>query len=445
MEPNEGWAKEARRVAELVGDLPPRLGKAFKVLLAGAVALVGGVVLAHELFEMLDADEIMVVQSPVAGNLTWHTSPGLKWQGFGKATRYSKRAIYVFETPVRFNDGGHASLKGSIQYEMPMDEVNLTRLHVRFGSQLAIQNQLLETITNKSIYMTGPLMSSKESYAEKRNALIRYVEDQIAGGVYRTIQREEKTKDPMTGADKTVTIVEVALGKNGLPERQEEAVLVGFGIRPFAFAIERLSYDATVEKQIQQQQQVTMDVQLAIADAKKAEQRAITAAKQGEAAAAEAKWRQEVEKAQQVTKGQQEFEVAKLQAQKQFEVAELEARQKLQVARLDADAAEQFKRAERLRGEGEAARRTALMRADGALDKRLEAYVKVAEVYAEAIKGYQGNWAPGVVMGGGSGTTGVPGAGANQLVELLTARTAHDLSLDMRSSLRGSLSSGGGR
>ena len=34
--------------------------------------------------------------------------------------------------------------------------------------------------------MTGPLMSSKESYAEKRNELLRLMEDQVQRGVYRT-------------------------------------------------------------------------------------------------------------------------------------------------------------------------------------------------------------------------------------------------------------------
>lgn len=40
--------------------------------------------------------------------------------------------------------------------------------------------------------MTGPLMSSKESYAEKRTNLIRFIEDQISNGVYKTAQKDIK-------------------------------------------------------------------------------------------------------------------------------------------------------------------------------------------------------------------------------------------------------------
>ena len=56
-----------------------------------------------KIFEPLDAEEIVVVQSPIRGKLTWHTSAGLKWQGWGKVTHYPKRAIYPFEERLRLN------------------------------------------------------------------------------------------------------------------------------------------------------------------------------------------------------------------------------------------------------------------------------------------------------------------------------------------------------
>ena len=99
-------------------------------------------------------------------------------------------------------------------------------------------------------------------------------------------------------------------------------------------------------------------------------------AKKGEADAARAKWEQEVIKAKMVT----------------------EAQQKLEVAQLDTPAAEQFKRAETLRGEGEGARRRLVMEADRALEKKLQTYSEVSKLYASAIKDYKGHWVPGVVM-----------------------------------------------
>lgn len=211
-----------------------------------SIFLIIGLILMTKMYESLDAEKIMVVQSPFSGKLTWYVTPGTKWQGFGKVTTYPRRDVYAYSVQVRFYEGGHGVMNGSIQYEMPLDVEKLTVLHKGFGSPEAIKKQLVETVTIKSAYMSGPLMTSKESYAEKRNDLIRYVEDQVSGGVYRTISKETKIKDPLTGVDKTVTMVEIVM-KNGLPERQEDPTLTPYGIRPFNFTITSLPYDPQVE------------------------------------------------------------------------------------------------------------------------------------------------------------------------------------------------------
>jgi len=381
-----------------------------------------------KVIENVDANEIVVIQDPIDGELHWYVTAGVKWQGFGRVTAYPKRAVYDFKCEqykegtsesqcaegtadgrisIRFNDGGHGWVDGSIQYEMPLNDANLTELHVRFGSRESIQKQLIETVVNKSVYMTGPLMSSRESFADKRNDLLRYVEDQVEGGVYQTTARDVRVKDELSGADKTVKLVEIVNGPNGQPLRQEQAQLTKFSIVPFNFSIKRLPYDAEVEGQIKQQQQITMQVQTAIAESRQAEQRAITVEQQGKADAAKAKWDQEVVKAKFVT----------------------EAQQRLEIAELDKKAATETKAKDILLGEGEARRRELVMNADGALEKKLGTWLEGQRVWADAVKGYAGNWVPNVVMGGGQ--SGNSASGAQDLVNLLTAKTARELGLDM--------------
>lgn len=384
-------------------------GKTFGIIIVGLI-LVVGLIFSGTIVETINADEILCVQSMGSGDLTWHSEQGGWYQQWGgDVTVYQKRDIFEINTSVRFNDGGHGKLYGSIQYEMPLDDSNLTELHKKYGSPEAIKNQLIQTVVNKSVYMTGPLMSSKESYAEKRNSLIALVEDQITNGVYKTISRDSRVIDPITGIEKTLTIVEI-VQKDGILQRQESPVLAEFGIRTFNFSIDSLPYDEEVERQIQQQQQITMDVQTAIADAKKAEQRAITVAEQGKADAAKAKWEQEVIKAKEVTLAEQKFEVAKL----------------------DAQAAEQYKRAQILRGEGDAAYKAKVMEADGALQQKLDTYLEVQRMYAEAIKDYQGAWVPNVIMGNNGATHN----GAMPFIDLLTVKAAQDLGLDMNMGIR---------
>src|SRR5262245_53762410 len=53
-------------------------------------------VLSGQFFEHLDAEQIMVIQAPLSGRLAWHINAGVKWQGFGKVTKYPKRFQYWF-------------------------------------------------------------------------------------------------------------------------------------------------------------------------------------------------------------------------------------------------------------------------------------------------------------------------------------------------------------
>jgi hypothetical protein len=367
----------------------------------------------------LDAKDAMIIQYPT-GTLKVCSQPGYYAQWFGTVTKYRKRSQFWFSSmadqgkavdqsiAVRFNDGGHARVSGSIAWEMPTADRAAIKLHTLYGSQTAIEQQLVRTVVEKSVYMTGPLMSSKESYAERRNDLISLIDDQIGHGVYKTEIIQEKQKDPITGQDKTVSIVKLVHDRNGQIARQDISPLEEFAIKTFNLAINEVKYDPTVEAQIKQQQDMIMQVQTSIAEAKRAEQTALTAAKNGEAEAAKAKWDQEVIKARLVT--------------------EAEARKA--VAALDVQTAELRKKELELQGEGEAAKRRAIMQADGALEKKLETYRTVMHDAFDAIKGYQGNWVPGVVMAG-NGQNAHNGNGAMDMINLMSVKAAQDLNLSL--------------
>lgn len=389
------------------------LNRILAVLAVVAAVLV--LIMMGQLIQDVGPDEIVVIQSPATGKLAWHVTPGPKWQGFGRVTVYRKRAMYEFEKDLRFNDGFHGKLVGNIQFEMPLDEANLNAIHAKFGSQEAVQVGLVKAVVDKSIYMTGPLMSSKESYAERRNALIHYIEDQIEGGVYRTTQRSERVEDPLTGAKRTITVVDIVL-EGGIAARQEAPFLTSFGVKPANLSIIGLSYEQAVEDQIQKQAQATMEVETAMAESRKAEQDALTVKAQGEAEATRTKWKQEAIKAQAV-----------VEAEQLKEVAVTAAVQRRDVARLDAEAAEQYKLKKIREAEGDATYKREVMEADGALAQKLATYEKVNGLYAAAIGQHAGAWVPSVVMGsGGAGTA----TSAQALIDLFTVKTARDLQLD---------------
>jgi len=380
------------------------------------LSALSAIILIPNCWENLDAHELMVIQSPVSGELTVHTDPGWKWQGFGKVTKYPRRALYAFmavdvanpgtSKRLRFNDGGHANLSGSVSWEMPLDPGSIVNIHKTFGNAEGVEQQAVAKMIDSAVYLAGPLMSSTESSGERRSELVQFINDQAENGVYVTQVREKEVIDPITSSKKTVAVTEIVKDANsGLPRRQQGSILAEFKIKLLPMSITELKYDEVVEGQIKQRQEATTQVQIAQANAKRAEQDAITIAKQGEAAAAKTKWEQEAIKAQKVT----------------------EAQQKLEVATLAAKEAEMYKREQILRGEGDAERKRLVMNADGALEPKLQAMIQMNKDQWAAIATYGGQWVPSVVMGQNGPSTN----GAQTLVDLLTTKTARDLGLDL--------------
>lgn len=386
-----------------------------KTKIISLVALLFGVIfvvsMSGKMAEDVDAGEIVVIQDPIDGDLHVYNQPGWVNQNFGTATHYKKSFQFWFKEgesdgqpiKIRFNDGGSADMQGSVRVNLPTDETSVIALHTAYRSQEAIEHALIRTTVEKAVYMTGPLMSSRESNAEKRNYLLQYVEDQAINGVYKTKQKEVKVKDELSGQEKTITSVEISQ-TNGVIDRTEKSPLKQFNISLSSLSINRIVYDKAVEEQIATQQKAIMQVQTAIANAKRAEQDAITVAKQGEADAAKAKWEQEVIKAKAVTQAEQDLEVQKLAAQ----------------------TAELFKKEQTLLGEGEAARKRASMQANGALEEKLAVYKEVQKYWADAFAKYQGNVVPQIQTGGGSGNAAI------NMMEVMGIKTAKDLMLEMK-------------
>ncbi len=399
-------------------------------LVAGVVVLILGIVFIANSVTTVAADEIVVKQNFFDGKLQVWNTPGVHWQNFGRLTIYKRSAQYWFNVQaadpnvkdakpndrsiqVRFNDGGHGNVSGSLRYDLPTDETKMLKLHSTYHSMENIDHELIKQVVNKSVFMTGPLMSSRESYAEKRNDLIDHIRDQIIHGVYRTERHTTKVNDIISGQEKTVDIVEPKVDpKTGQIEREEASPIEMFGINAYNITISGITYDPVIEKQIEQQQLAYQAVQQAMVDARKAEQAAITTAKQGEAEAAKAKWAQEVIKATEITKAQQDKDVATLQATKDKEVAALA----LETAKLAA-----LKTLTEAKADSDA--RRLAMQADNALQKRLDAYVEVQKAWATAAGAQRQT--PDVVLGGNGGATN-----ATQLMEMWTVRAARDLGIN---------------
>lgn len=375
-------------------------------LVGGIIAIVlaiGVIIAGFEVVEMVDADEIMVVQSPISGELTWHVTVGIKPQWFGKVSFYKKMSGSKFDSKVMFNDNGTGKLTGKFQVELPLDKEHLNNLHTKYGSQEAIERSLIIPTIDKVVYMTGPLMSSKESSAERKTDLIRFIIDQIEHGVYRTTQKTMTVQDLASKEDRTVMVAEIMM-KDAQPLRQEASPIQEFGIKIVNFAPSDLDYDEQVKEQIKKQQEITMEVQTARAHAIEAEQRRLTAEANGKANVMTEQYAQEVLKKKAVVAAERERDVAELH-KKEMEF---------------------YKAAQILKGDGDAYLKKAVIVADGALEQKLKALVEMNGQNATALADFKGNLVPTVVFGGDGKQHN-----AATLLELMGAKAAHDLGLNL--------------
>jgi regulator of protease activity HflC (stomatin/prohibitin superfamily) len=392
--------------------------KKIGLLVLSAITFLIALIIVPQLFTNVDAKQIVVLQT-ITGKLECLTAPGWTWQGIGKLTHYPRRDQFSFSSAIdqgkavdesiqtRFNDGGHANISGTINWAMPLSCEKIISLHKDFGSVNAIEQQLMRTAVQKVIYNVGPTMSSTESSAEKRPDIPKYIDDQLVNGTYLTKTVQHTEKDAITGQDKIVNVVTIAMDESGKAARESKSQLTEYGLVLQPVAINTIKYSDDVEKQITERQKATTAVQISKANAIKAEQEKLTTISQGEANAAKAKWEQEVENAKTIATAQA----------------------KVTIADASVKEAEAFKKAEILRGEGEATRKKLVMEADGALSPKLDALVKINEMYANAIKNAApGAWSPSIVMGGSGSNAG---QGANALIEMMTAKTAKDLGIDM--------------
>lgn len=360
-------------------------------------------------------ETIVVNQFPFTGKMEYWTTPGYKWQWFGKTTTYYKTYQLWFGAddeknnqlgnpiPVIFNDASNGLIYGSLRVKLPTETVYLSRIQTDYNGMDRLMQDLVRPTVTKVIYASGPLMSAFESYAEKKNDLIEYITDQLNNGVYKTTVKQVETIDPITGEKKTVKLASLIPDENapGGFRRSESSPFAYYGITIGAneggqVSISKIDYEDKVKKQIAQQQEANMMVQTSKAKTLAAQQEAIRAEEAGKAAAMEAKWEQEKVKAVAVVQAEQEYEVARLAAQKANEIAK----------KVKAE------------GEAEAYRQRKLVEAGLSPREKADFEMRTKIGVAEALSKIQ---LPKVVTAGGSssGNTAMDAMGLKMMTDLV--------------------------
>lgn len=388
------------------------------------------IILSGKIVETVEKGTYHVIQRPVTGNMEAIMQPGMYWQLFSDFQAWPTSYTFYFTADkkegkaddqsieVTFNDGSIARISGTSRVVLPKSEkeaIMITK-DMNFANYDDLEHRFILPIVRNALRLTANLMTARESYSEKMSDFIAWARDMIEHGLYKTEEVMKEIEDPRTKEKVQKMVKIVKRDKDGKAMRESNP-LEGTGITLVNFEIKKFGYEEVVAKQIATQQQNYMEIETAKAQAMKAAQEAITKESQGKAAVMEIRYKQLALKEQAVVAAEQEKQVA-----------ETKASQLLEVSKLEKQSAEFTKQKDILLGEGEAKRKSLVLEADGALDPKLKAIKEINQVWAEA---YARRNVPHFYTESGDSKGGGPDQQFIMFMNLLNAKTAKDLSIDM--------------
>lgn len=321
---------------------------------------------------------------------------------------------------VRFNDSVTAEVSLASRFQMPSDENAFKTLAIEYRSQENLIDNSLVPMTKQIARNAARLVSAQEYISGKGGEFEFALRDQMENGQYqlktteitsKRITESILKKDRKVESDKVARYkVEVVSGKDGHPVRLP-LVTTKYLIALTDLNVEEVDMDDTFDARLDEQRKAAAEGNIAKQKAQKAEYDKQRIVAEGERDKAEERAKQEKE---QVT--------ILISAETELKKAEIEKKRKaiqLEAAKLDA-------KTKKTLADAEAYQKQAVMKADGALEVKLKALIEINQAYANALSKHS-QIVPTTVIGGQS----KQGNSAMDLISLLTAKTAKDLSVDL--------------
>lgn len=398
------------------------------------IAMIVGAIVALAFFLVFnpfgwnDAGERTVVER-ASGEQFVRFEPGMYYAGvFAKTTPWPNQisVSYQADTPnmeindgsieigkinIRFNDATTADVSGITQYVLPYDEKEMIEMHNVHRTPQSLVAKRLAPYTKECLQSAAQLMSAEMHYGGGRAQMAQDFIDQLKNGVYLLKTIEKIVYDSLEKESKKVYLTEIQLTDNK-PKRKISSIKE-YGITVADAALTDVDYEDKVDSLLAKKIDAATKASIAKQELITAQQQQLTAKAKGEQALVEIEYQQRQEQTKQVVAAETQVELAKRDKDKQriaLEAAELEARKIKALA------------------DAEAYAKAKIMQADGALEKKLEAWKYSQEVWANALKDFQGNITPLYVTGGSNGNNNA----WTTFMEATSAKAMRDLSLDLK-------------
>jgi regulator of protease activity HflC (stomatin/prohibitin superfamily) len=420
---------------------------------------VGAVLLAVVLFKMTFVYNEAGYQTHIRtifGDEKVATDVGYTTYWFGRSTAWKQAQSVQFNSSQNANDGGDETSGSVVDYKVVflgnVDGVveASTRFRLPQGEQFlkiareyrTPENFIATALTpaiKETLQSTASLMSADDYFSGARSEFGSEFENQLRQGQYLTTRKEVTVNagrhrnqpsgltsgGDIPGVDDDVKrsefVTEKVLNPDGTPKRKTQQ-FIAMGVDVIEARITNIDPNHMYKDRMIKVQAALADLAVARQGRLKEEEEKLLVTARGEKEVEQKRQETLRDQIEQTTRAETDRKLTVINAERERAKADIEkqtAALYLDKARIDADAT-------KVAADAEAYAKEAVIKADGALDKKLAAMVSINEVWAKAATSAP---VPGVVMGG-SGTTGRQNE-IQDMMSIMAVKAAKDLQLDM--------------
>ncbi|SDG29914.1 SPFH domain / Band 7 family protein [Pseudomonas benzenivorans] len=343
--------------------------------------------------------------------------------------------------PIVFLGNVDAKVESSARFRLPSGEQFLKIAQEYRNPENFIKTALVPAI-KETLQATASLMSADDFYAGARSEFAAEFENQLNDGLYLIKRREirgprghvpQQTAILQSGTEQgafgdnnaSQFITEKVVDSKGIPVRKQQQFRK-YGVEVVEARITNVDPNPQYKQRMVKVQQALAELAVARQNRLKEEEEKLLVTARGEKEV-EAR-RQETlrDQIERTTQAETEKQLAIINAEREKGRAEIEK----QTAELLRDKAAITADATKITADAEAYAREAVIKADGALQSKLDALLAINKVWAEAAAQAP---VPSVMMSGsGQGGSSSRQDEIGQLMGVLATKAARDLSLDLK-------------
>lgn len=341
----------------------------------------------------------------------WPNQISVTYQAAEATLDLEDNGIEVGQIQIRFSDATTADVKGITQYILPSDEGAMILIHNTHRTPVSLVTKRLAPYTKECLQSSAQLMNSEKHYGGGRAQMAQDFIDQLKDGVYLLSTEEVLVYDSLEKEKKRVYQTEIQVDKKSGTARRKVSSIKEYGITVADAAITDVDYEQKVDDKLVKIIDAVTKSSISKQELMTAQQQTMTAKAKGEQALVEIEYQQKQEQTKQVVEAETKVKVAeqdKAQQKIAYEGAILEAKKIKELADANAYA------------------KARMIQADGALEVKTRVWLESQKYWAEAFSKYTGNVVPLYQTGGQASN------GAVNFMEVMGAKAAKDLALDLK-------------